>query len=456
MKILRLAILVQLLQTPGALACTCVTTGSACTGLRETEVVFVGRVTQDSGEGWGTGPARMVVEETLHGLPKGLLEVTVDTAAGTSCYMRLKLNERFVIYGRRVAGTPDRIRRDWCSFSFELAGNERLLAALREAEAGRGSRLVGKVQMKYGDYNSQGEGATGVKVVATRDGARLETSTNSDGEFEFPNVAAGTYHLAVTSPEVFEDKWRWPGEDPPVPAAGCGYQYLSVWPNGRIEGVVRAEDGTPLSGVPVQAFTRGRRGELNLSPVREQKTDDRGAYALSGLPPGEVVVGVNGEKYRDRLPWAPTFYPGVGERDKAKALVLGRGQRQGGIDIQLPAPRKPATLHIETVMEDGRPALGAGVNVENLAGIQRAGALGTESTGALDVPVYVGETYMVKSFRFHISAGEPVQEGKPVRMLSRSWKGESGPVLVTGPEVRVRVVLREETKEPRPPRSNGS
>lgn len=259
-RLLGLAISLLALQTPSATACTCVTTGSVCTWLRGTEVVFVGRVTQDSGEGLGKGPARMVIEEALHGLPKGLREVVVDTSARTSCYIRLKLNERYVIYGSRVAGTQDRISRNVCSFSFALTGNERLLSALRQAEVGGTSRLVGKVQMKYEDYNVQGEGATGLKVVATSTSDRLETSTNSDGEFEFLNVVPGTYHVTVSSKEVFEDKWRFPSEDPSVPPSSCGYQNLYVWPNGKIEGIVRSAGGTPQPGIPVQAFTRGPRG----------------------------------------------------------------------------------------------------------------------------------------------------------------------------------------------------
>jgi len=388
----------------------------------------------------------MVVEDVLHGLPRQLREVTVDTMAGTSCYMRLRMNERYVVYGRRVSGTKDRISMDACSFSFGLVGNEALLSALRQAETGGTSRLVGKVQMRYGDYNVQGEGATGVKVVATSNGLRLETSTNGTGEFEFLNVMPGTYRLVVSSPDVFEDKWRWPAENPAVLPSSCGYQNLFVWPNGRIEGVIRSADGTPLSGIPVQAFIKGPRGELASSPVREQKSDDSGAYTLSGLPPGEVVVGVNGEKYNDRLPWAPTFYPGVGDREAAKRLALGRGQRQTGIDISLPAPRKPATLHIEAVMEDGSPALGAGANVQDLGGIQRAFAKGNGNTNILDLPVYLGETYQAKVFLFDVSAG-PIQENKPVRVRTRSWKGESGPILTSGPDVRVRMVLREEAKE---------
>lgn len=97
MSLSRLVMWLLLVQPAESLACSCLTTGSACDALRPTEIVFVGTVTQDSGEGTGTGPGRMAVEEVLHGLPKDVREVTVDTSAGTSCYRRLKLHERYVI-----------------------------------------------------------------------------------------------------------------------------------------------------------------------------------------------------------------------------------------------------------------------------------------------------------------------------------------------------------------------
>ena len=387
----------------------------------------------------------MIVEEVLHGLSKEVREVTVDTAARTSCYMRLKKDERYVIYGSRVSGKADRVSRNTCSFSFQVAGNETLLSALRQVEARGAARLIGKVQMKYEEYNVQGEGAVGVRVIASSDGIRRETSTNATGEFEFLNVVPGRYQLTIASEDLFEDKWRWPSEDPSVPEAGCGYQNLFVWPNGRIEGTVRATDGTPLSGVPVQAFIKDTRGELQSKPVREQKTDGNGQYVLTGLPPGEVVVGVNGEKYDDRLPWRPTFYPGTADRHNAARLPLAKGQRQTGIDLRLAPPRTSATLHIEALLEGGGPAIDVGANIENLQGIQRAFALARdEHTNLLDVPVYVGETYNVKAFRLVVEAPETVRDGQSIKMHTRSWRGEVGPILVTETNVHVRVILHEE------------
>jgi hypothetical protein len=427
------------------LACSCATNGSACDFLKGTEIVFVGRVTQDSGAGTGIGPAKMIVEEVFHGLPKSLHELTVDTSAGTSCYMRLKKDERYLIYGSAIPGSPTQVRRNACSFSFQVAGNETLLSALRSAETGTDARLIGKIQMKYEEYNVGGEGAVGVRVIATDGKTKIEAVTNSNGEFEFLQVPPGKYHLSIGSPNVFEDKWRFPAQDPTVPANSCGYQNLYVWPDGRIQGTVRGLDGKPLAGIPVQVFAKTKQGEMDSSALREQKSDEEGKYVLTGLPPGDFIVGVNGAKWDDKYPWAPRFYPGTNDRDTAQRLTLGRGGSQTGIDLEVGSPRTPAVLHIETVFEDGTPAISPAVNVENLAGVQRAFAMGREKkTNVLDVTVYMGETYRIVSHYFGSKPGQA--EESDLRKRSSSWKGTSGPIQVSAPEIHVRVTVTEEKK----------
>ncbi len=432
-------------------ACSCFTSGSACGALRGTQVVFVGRVIEDSGEGIGKGSAKMVVEEILHGLPKEVREITVETGAGTSCYMRLQKDERYVIYGT-ATDSSDRVSRNFCSFSFRVAGNETLLAALREEEAQGKPRLAGKVQLRTSQFDASGNGVGGVRITAAGGGTKLDAITSSNGEFELRDIPIGKYHLSVSSPEYVEDQDRFPREDPVVGSGSCEYQNLYVWPDGRIAGSLTDETGKPLGDVTVQAFARDRRGELGTSPIKEGVSAADGSYVIRGLPAGDFVIGVNGEKYDDESPWPPVFYPQTTNRDSAQWLHLDQGLRQTGINLQLASPRKLAILHIETVFEDGSPAFGAGANVENLEGIQRFFVLGldkqtgkSDQKSVHDVNVYMGETYRIRGFLFEIkSEGETVAAGQRFHMHVRSWKGLSAPVEMTAPEARVRVVLVEE------------
>src|SRR5581483_8253516 len=100
----------------------------------------VARALTDSGERWGTGPARVAVEEPLQNVPSGLQETEIQTSAGTSCYFRLRAGERYVI----ISNGP-RYSVGGCSNSFQVRGNEHILEALRDRVKGGPSRLVGTV-----------------------------------------------------------------------------------------------------------------------------------------------------------------------------------------------------------------------------------------------------------------------------------------------------------------------
>ena len=86
-----------LLTTLPVFGCSCLNTASPCTAMGEGTVVFVARVVVDSGDGWGKGPARVVVEEPIWNVSKDLREAEINTAAGTSCYYHLEAGERYVI-----------------------------------------------------------------------------------------------------------------------------------------------------------------------------------------------------------------------------------------------------------------------------------------------------------------------------------------------------------------------
>ncbi len=83
-------------------ACSCLNTGSPCTALGGSAVIFVADVLVDSGEGWGAGPAKVAIVEALQNVPEGLKEATIETMAGSSCYRRL----RAVTRGCAWSGRP--------------------------------------------------------------------------------------------------------------------------------------------------------------------------------------------------------------------------------------------------------------------------------------------------------------------------------------------------------------
>ena len=246
---------------------------TACGALNVTEVVFLGRVTVDSGEGWGTLPGRFV-EEILQGLPAELKEkeVEVDTSVRTSCYWRLELGERYVVFASRQSGRADRLRSSGCSFSFGVRGNEALLNALRQAKAGGPASLVGKVYRMSGKYERDSEGVIGATVYAEGNGERIEASTFSGGQFEFRNLVPGTYRLSVSSPGFVQDESQtWPSKGPVrISARSCESRSLSF---GRMDALVEPYErilAIRYLGSQYKPLRSTRRETLSQRPARNE------------------------------------------------------------------------------------------------------------------------------------------------------------------------------------------
>lgn len=165
-------------------------------------VVFVGRVLVDSGEGRGNGPARLRVEERLLNAPAELEEVEVNTAAGTSCYMRLAAGRRYVIFATRDSG---RLLTGSCTSTFLVDANEHILDALRNQSQGGPAMVVGLVWRTL--YGSRGDGPVAGATVTLESGtARYEGVADASGHYEIRGVLPGRYRLDVSKPGFAPDE----------------------------------------------------------------------------------------------------------------------------------------------------------------------------------------------------------------------------------------------------------
>lgn len=157
---------------------------------------------------------------------------------------------------------------------------------------------------------------------------------------------------------------------------------------GALGGVVTNDAGEPMVGLEVQALRRGfTRGRQTFAPTAVDLTDDRGAYRISALQPGEYLIGVL-PRYVDEaapvepgapgdetapadpdavspsvtlfekgriitldasgplpvplaaegvfLGYAPTFYPGTAVAE-ATAVKIGPAEQREGLDFRLAA-----------------------------------------------------------------------------------------------------------------------
>jgi protocatechuate 3,4-dioxygenase beta subunit len=154
-------------------------------------------------------------------------------------------------------------------------------------------------------------------VIVSLAGAPLTSAirvlTDGKGQFLFRNVPAGSFTLRASIGGNIQTGFTMAGNGPQIgPYLSGGYGQrrpggllqsfdladaeqvadvvIKLWQGGSIEGTVRDEAGEPLVDVFVAAARRSSDGRLLNGP--SSKTDDRGAYRLSTLLPGDYVIVV--------------------------------------------------------------------------------------------------------------------------------------------------------------------
>jgi Carboxypeptidase regulatory-like domain len=207
--------------------------------------------------------------------------------------------------------------------------------------------------------------------------------TDDDGAFDFADLPPGRYTLTASKSGFIGLSY---GQRRPL-QAGTPLQLLdgqqlkgvdfALPRGGVISGRVSDETGDVMPGVGVSVMRyQYLQGDRRLVPAGQGQTDDRGAYRIWGLNPGEYYIsavargeGLGGRGAalataggrggaavfagrgrgptqsgsgapatgddQNQLMYAPTYYPGVGSVGEARAVTLGVSQELTGIDFNL-------------------------------------------------------------------------------------------------------------------------
>ena len=123
--------------------------------------------------------------------------------------------------------------------------------------------------------------------------------TDAEGRFFFPSVPAGTYPVTVDKPGYQSGAYgqhRPGGSSMPLDLTQGrppGEITLTVWRSAVLTGRVLDDVGEPMVGVPVRAvrlhFVAGHRQVAEMTKLR---TDDRGVYRFTALPPGDYLIAL--------------------------------------------------------------------------------------------------------------------------------------------------------------------
>lgn len=211
------------------------------------------------------------------------------------------------------------------------------------------ARIAGRVTAAAG---SRPVPAANVSLIRWDGGSGVQThvTTDAQGRFEFPDLAAGSYQLTVRASGYAVRDY---GQQSP---GGSGSRIsladvqafnnadVALLRTGAIDGRILDEFGDPAPGILIQtARVEFAAGKSRLMPVdgtnQARPTDDLGQFRAFDLPQGDYYLEALSGPFagEDRAGFAPTFYPGVTIARDAQPVHLGVGTEVPPVVFQLTA-----------------------------------------------------------------------------------------------------------------------
>jgi Carboxypeptidase regulatory-like domain len=186
------------------------------------------------------------------------------------------------------------------------------------------------------------------------------TETDINGDFDFANLPAASYHITVDPVSGFVRPSR--SRDAAVAEGQTVQITIRVERTGAIEGRVLDENGDGVLGVqvhPVRRLNIGGYTKIETSG-RSATTDDRGTFRIFNVPPGEYyVVATYMPPRRDinpipRLGYTNTYHPRSLTLDDARSVVVRPGRSTERVDVTLTS-RQLVRVSVRAVSSSGVP-----------------------------------------------------------------------------------------------------
>jgi protocatechuate 3,4-dioxygenase beta subunit len=172
-------------------------------------------------------------------------------------------------------------------------------------------------------------------------------TSDASGQFQIKNIEPGRYHLYASRNGYVREEYgqratRGSGTILTLTAGqhlkDISFRLISA---AVIAGHVYDEDGEPVDNAEVQALRfQYEKGQRKLATSGGAETNDLGEYRLYGLAPGQYYVSAsyNPRRFGIEGPeagYAPVYYPGSVDPNRASALDLHAGDELPGIDFTL-------------------------------------------------------------------------------------------------------------------------
>ena len=161
---------------------------------------------------------------------------------------------------------------------------------------------------------------------------QYSTVTDAEGHFQINGVEAGDYRVTLERNGFVATNHRSRTYSSASLSVAAGEEITGLLfrmlPAGVIQGRVLDEDGEPVPGAVVVAFSA-----MSSSPPANDRTNDLGDYRIAGLTGGEYFVVaetdrnpiLTAHKPDEQRVYASTFYPGTVDRTQATKIEVHPG-----------------------------------------------------------------------------------------------------------------------------------
>ena len=182
-----------------------------------------------------------------------------------------------------------------------------------------------------------------------------------------------------------------------VAAKGCAEIDFPIRHDTHIRGTVTDITGNPVPNVPIDLLRpHPTQSLVGYTIVTSQNTGPDGRYDLAKADPGDYWVALNCLGSNSAAPYAPVYYPSGSTQASAQLIhlgSLGSSATRDNINLVLPPPLTPVTLHVHVVNPDGTPVVHAMVSVNDPLTPHYGMSATLDANGNADITLYVGRTY---------------------------------------------------------------
>jgi uncharacterized protein (DUF2141 family) len=340
------------------------------------------------------------------------------------------------------------------------------------APTATGTAILSGVVVTSGEQSQRVRHATVSLAGGSLRGSR-ESVTDDAGRFLFTGLPAGAYSIQATKPGWLTSYYgsRRPGIQPfsPSPLQISNGERkaditLTLLHGSAIAGTVRDSNGRPIDASVFVVQPRVRDGvRVYTQPSGiEQSTassDDRGAYRLYGLPPGEYLVAAwrgfqfdplhTGSDDGKTVAYARVYYPGTTDVDNAGVIKLSADEERLGVDITLnllptgsvsgtvalPSGQPPATAQLQMLYRTASSDTATGSTTAatfNMATLNSVGAF----SGADVRPDGSFQFASISPGHYTVVARAPERPAGPANGAPAAGRGAAaGPMLWAAQEI---------------------